>query len=111
MIREIVNFTKDLLDDFPEITEWNVKPNGGLYVFIHLDNEGHWNTDNLVYGEDYFYLGGENADMVECVEKAIRYEKQVQRVGTTMNKVLDKKRQIFSCSPFAVTFKKKIVDK
>lgn len=107
MIREIVNFTKDLLDDFPEITEWNVKPNGGLYVFIHLDNEGHWNTDNLVYGEDYFYLGGENVDMAECVEKAIRYEKQVQRVGTTMNKVLDKKKQIFSCSPFAVTFKKK----
>ena len=62
------------------------KPNGGLYVFIHLDNEGHWNTDNLVYGEDYFYLGDENVDMAECVEKAIRYEKQVQRVGTTMNK-------------------------
>lgn len=107
MIREIVNFTKNLLDDFPDIIQWNVKPNGGLYVFIHLDEEGHCRMDNLIYGKDFFYLNSTNTDAIGCVEKAKCYEEQVQRVGTSMNKVLDKKKQIFSCSPFALTFKKK----
>lgn len=107
MIREIINFTKDLLEDFPDILQWNAKPNGGLYVFVHLDNEGHWDSSNLEYGKDYFYIGVNNSESEDYVNKAMAYEEQVKRVGTTMNKVLDKKKQIFSCSPFAVTFKKK----
>ena len=107
MIREIINFTKDLLEDFPDILQWNTKPNGGLYVFVHLDNEGHWDSSNLEYGKDYFYIGVNNSESEDYVNKAMAYEEQVKRVGTTMNKVLDKKKQIFSCSPFAVTFKKK----
>lgn len=107
MIREIINFTRDLLEDFPDILQWNAKPNGGLYVFVHLDNEGHWDSSNLEYGKDYFYISGNSSEPEEYINKAMLYEEQVKRVGTTMNKVLDKKKQIFSCSPFAVTFKKK----
>lgn len=107
MIREIINFTKDLLENFPDILQWNAKPNGGLYVFVHLDNEGHWDSSNLVYGKDYFYINVNNSNDEEYINKVMAYEEQVKRVGTTMNKVLDKKKQIFSCSPFAITFKKK----
>lgn len=107
MIREIINFTKDLLENFPDILQWNAKPNGGLYVFVHLDNEGHWDSSNLVYGKDYFYINVNNLNDEEYINKVMAYEEQVKRVGTTMNKVLDKKKQIFSCSPFAITFKKK----
>lgn len=106
MIREIINFTKGLLEEYPEVMQWNVTPNGGLYVFVHLDENGKWNCDNLVYGKDFFYIG-ENYNIDKHVELAKKYEEQVRRVGTSMNKVLDKKKQIFSCSPFAVTFKKK----
>lgn len=107
MIREIINFTKDLFGDFPDILQWNVEPNGGLYVFIHLEDDGHWDSSNLEYGKDYFYISGKDTGCENFINKAIAYEEQVKRVGTTMNKVLDKKKQIFSCSPFAVTFKKK----
>ena len=69
MIREIINFTKDLLEVFPDILQWNAKPNGGLYVFVHLDNEGHWDSSNMVYGKDYFYINAKNADSVECLLK------------------------------------------
>lgn len=106
MIREIINFTKGLLEEYPEVMQWNVTPNGGLYVFVHLDEHGKWDCNNLVYGKDYFYIGvNDNIDM--HVELAKKYEEQVRRVGTSMNKVLDKKKQIFSCSPFAISFKKK----
>ena len=107
MIREIINFTKDLLNCFPDILQWNAQPNGGLYVFIHLDDEGCWDNTNLEYGKDYFYINNKSADADAYVNKVLAYEEQVKRVGTSMNKVLDKKKQIFSCSPFAVIFKKK----
>lgn len=106
MIREIINFTKGLLEEYPEVMQWNVTPNGGLYVFVHLDEHGKWGCNNLVYGKDYFYIGV-NDNIDTHVELAKKYEEQVRRVGTSMNKVLDKKKQIFSCSPFAISFKKK----
>lgn len=106
MIREIINFTKGVLEEYPEVMQWNVTPNGGLYVFVHLDEHGKWDSNNLVYGKDYFYIG-KNYNIDNCVELAKKYEGQVKRVGTSMNKVLDVKKKIFSCSPFAVIFKKK----
>lgn len=106
MIREIINFTKGLLEEYPEVMQWNVTPNGGLYVFVHLDEHGKWDCNNLVYGKDFFYIG-KNYNIDNCVELAKKYEGQVKRVGTSMNKVLDVKKKIFSCSPFAVIFKKK----
>ena len=109
MIREIINFTKDLLEVFPDILQWNAKPNGGLYVFVHLDNEGHWDSSNMVYGKDYFYINAKNADSVECLFKILNYEKQIKRVGTSMNKVIDPKGKISSCSPFAVSFRRKFL--
>ena len=33
MIREIINFTRDLLEDIPDIRLWNAKPDKGLHVF------------------------------------------------------------------------------
>ena len=42
MIREVINFTKDLLEDCPKIMQWNQKLKGGLYILIRLDEEGNW---------------------------------------------------------------------
>ncbi|MCC8171278.1 MAG: hypothetical protein LIP00_05715, partial [Parabacteroides sp.] len=106
MIREIVNFTQDLVKDLPDIQFRNTKPSNGLHIFIEIDPEGNWKNKAGRYGIDYVFYDGENegnALLSEC----IKHENCGKRVGTTMNKVLCKKKQIFSCSPFLVSFKKK----
>ena len=47
MIREIINFTKDLIEDIPDIMEWKVKPSKGLHVFIDIDDNGQWIKQDL----------------------------------------------------------------
>ena len=110
MIREIVNFMRDLLEDCPDIMKWNLKPNGGLYIFVDIDSEGKWLNENGVYGKDYVYVNA-NADDSGCsisIDSITDFEEEVKRVGTSMHKTLDGGAyKIFSCSPFAVVFKKK----
>ena len=38
MIREIINFTNDLLADIPEIINWNELPDKGIHIFIDINN-------------------------------------------------------------------------
>ena len=45
MIREIINFTSDLISDIPGIMQWKVLPNKGLHIFVDLDKEGHLKND------------------------------------------------------------------
>lgn len=106
MIREIINFTSDLISDIPGIMQWKVLPNNGLHIFVDLDKEGHLKND-MKYGVDYYYYQEGNDDRI--ISTIIAYENEGKRVGTTMNKVLDKNKQIFSCSPFIVSFKKKSI--
>lgn len=107
MIREIINFTKDIIEDCPDIMQRNLKPNGGLYIFVDMDEAGNWVNENGVYGQDYLYLKTNDSESPIPISEITAFEEEVKRVGTTMNKVLDKSSQIFSCSPYAVVFKKK----
>ena len=107
MIREIINFTKDIIEDCPDIMQRNLKPNGGLYIFVDMDEAGNWVNENGVYGQDYLYLKTNDSESPIPISEITAFEEEVKRVGTTMNKVLDKNSQIFSCSPYAVVFKKK----
>ena len=107
MIREIINFTKDIIEDCPDIMQRNLKPNGGLYIFVDIDEAGNWVNENGVYGQDYLYLNSNDSESPIPISEITALEEEVKRVGTSMNKVLDKSSQIFSCSPYAVVFKKK----
>ena len=107
MIREIINFTKDIIEDCPDIMQRNLKPNGGLYIFVNMDEAGNWVNRNGVYGQDYLYLNANDSESSIPILEITALEEEVKRVGTSMNKVLDKSSQIFSCSPYAVVFKKK----
>ena len=107
MIREIINFTKDIIEDCPDIMQRNLKPNGGLYIFVDIDEAGNWVNENGVYGQDYLYLKTNDSESSIPISEITALEEEVKRVGTSMNKVLDKSSQIFSCSPYAVVFKKK----
>lgn len=107
MIREIINFTKDIIGDCPDIMQRNLKPNGGLYIFVDIDEAGNRVNENGVYGQDYLYLKTNDSESSIPISEITALEEEVKRVGTSMNKVLDKSSQIFSCSPYAVVFKKK----
>ena len=107
MIREIINFTKDIIEDCPDIMQRNLKPNGSLYIFVDIDEAGNWVNENGVYGQDYLYLKTNDSESSIPISEITALEEEVKRVGTSMNKVLDKSSQIFSCSPYAVVFKKK----
>ncbi|WP_418892655.1 hypothetical protein [Limibacterium fermenti] len=106
MIRELVNFMNEISQSNPQIFSINREPSEGLHLFIELDEEGKWKNKPPRYKVDYDYYDGKN-DTDELLSEIIKYEDCGRRVGTTMNKVFDKKKQIFSCSPFIVTFKKK----
>lgn len=106
MIREIINFTSNLIEDIPDIMQWKVQPNKGLHVFVELDTNGKWMNNPGQRAVDYTYHDDKN-DPEAILLEFIKYENFGKRVGTTMNKVLDKKKQLFSCSPFIVNFKKK----
>jgi CRISPR-associated protein Csh1 len=105
MIQEIVNYTKHLKESSPWIFEHKLEPSAGVHIFIELDDEGkhiNWPPEQ---GKDWdYYDGKETSSFLNSIPKLERYG---QRIGSTMNKVLDKKKQIFSCSPFIVSFKKK----
>jgi len=106
MIREIINFTENIIADIPDIMQWKVQLNKGLYVIVEIDKDGKWSNDTLSVDTNCFLVNDNTIDAAIQL-KLVQYGQQGLRVGTTMNKVLDKKKQIFSCSPFILSFKKK----
>lgn len=103
MIREIINFTENLITDIPEIIQLKLQPDKGLYVFIDIDNDGNWTNSQLIKRVDYDYYDGKNQDF-PLWSDCIRYQEATTYI--TMNKVkaFDGKQKIHSCSPFAVAF-------
>jgi CRISPR-associated protein Csh1 len=105
MIREIINFTNDLMLDFPDVMQWNATPSDGLHIFADVNEEGNWQKDTT---EVYHIKKGVGNIDKETFFKILKYEQMGERVGTSMNKVFDlPAKKIFSCSPFIVSFKKK----
>lgn len=108
MIREIVNYVKYLKEKTPQIFEQGLKPTKGIHIFVELDNDGQFLNFPGSKGVNWDYYDGK--EMSPFLQKIIKYEQQAQRVGTKMNKVFDKKKQIVSCSPYMVSFKKEKLD-
>ncbi len=105
MIQEIINFTNELSISNPEVFLLNKRPSEGLHIFVELDKDGKWCNNPPKFNVDYDFYDGK-CELSPLLCKCMEYEDYSKRVGTTMNKVLDKKKQIFSCSPFVVNFKK-----
>ncbi len=105
MIREIINFTDEISQSNPNIFLLGKRPLEGLHIFVELNEEGKWKNNSPLYKKDYDYYSGKD-EPSSLLQEFMRYEDLSKRVGTTMNKSLDKKKQIFSCSPFVISFKK-----
>lgn len=103
MIREIINFTNDLIEDYPEVVQLKLTPQEGLYVFIDINENGVWTNEPLTKGIDYDYYDGKNQD-IKLWNDCIRYQEASNYI--TMNKVkaFDSKQKIHSCSPFAIAY-------
>jgi CRISPR-associated protein Csh1 len=103
MIKELINFTENLIEDIPEIMQWKVQPSKGLHVFIDINEQGKWINQSLELGKDYDYYDGKNQD-IKLWNDCIQYQGVSDYI--TMNKVqkFDSKQKIHSCSPFAVAF-------
>lgn len=121
MIREIINFTENLIADIPEITQWKLQPSIGLHVFVDIDENGQWINQNLEQGKDYEYYDGKK-EVTALLENSIKYEGLSKLIVNDMNKCLDNQKykietdgktieypikQIQSCSPFVIGFKRK----
>jgi len=106
MIQEIINFSNDLIKDIPDIMAWNIHPNEGIHISVELTTEGEWNNNDPQLGTDYAFYDGKTEPTGLLCEFS-KLEIFGHRIGTTMNKVFDKKKQIFSCSPYILSFKKK----
>ncbi|NER05773.1 MAG: hypothetical protein F6K17_25865 [Okeania sp. SIO3C4] len=110
MIQELINYTKHLREDVPKIFERNVEPSKGLHIFLELDETGKLKNWPPERGKDWDFFDGKE-EVSPFLENALKYELCGQRIGNNMNKVLDKKKQIFSCSPFMVSFRKQSFEK
>ena len=121
MLQEIIHFTEDIIADLPDILQWNLKPSKGLHVFIDIDENGQWVNQNLQEGKDYEYYDGKS-DVSDLLKLAVQYEALSKLVANDMNKCLDNQKyvendngnnieypikQIQSCSPFVIGFKRK----
>lgn len=118
MIRELINFTNDLIEDIPDIMEWKVQPSKGLHVFIDIDENGQWVNQNLQKGKDYDYYDGKGNDLSPLLKETIPYYVNSLLVNNDMNKCLDNDKcvvdglvfpikQIQTCSPYVIGFKRK----
>jgi CRISPR-associated protein Csh1 len=117
MIREIINFTNDLIEDIPDIMEWKVQPSKGLHVFIDIDDKGQWVNQNLQKGKDYDYYDGKS-ELTSFLQRTKPYFINSLLANKDMNKCLDNDKcvidnfifpikQIQSCSPYVIGFKRK----
>jgi len=104
MIREIINYTKYLKEKSPKIFEEGLEPSKGLHIFVEFDEEGNAINFPGEKGKHWDYYDGK--EMRPFLKQIIPYEQMIQRIGTNMNKVFDKKKQIVSCSPYCISFKK-----
>lgn len=103
MIREIINFTNNLITDIPDIMQWKIEPSKGLHIFIDIDENNIWENSNLLKGSDYDYYDGKNKE-ITLWKDCIKFQSISDYI--TMNKVqkFDAKQKIHSCSPFSVAF-------
>ncbi|APF20554.1 hypothetical protein Calab_1310 [Caldithrix abyssi DSM 13497] len=95
MLREIVNFTKSLS---PEIFFRNLKPSEGLHLVV-------WLSDNGDLEKCEYEVFKKKQEITTFLKTCLRRE--INSKCVSMNKALDSKKKIHSCSPFSLAFKLK----
>lgn len=98
MLREIINFTRSLS---PESFKRGLQPAQGLHVQITLNEKGELQK----YEKAFFKDGDEPTLFLQsCLSR------QINTKMVSINKALDSKKKIHSCSPFCIAFKSKTLN-
>ena len=116
MIKEIVNFIRDLEQNDPEIHLKNVELREGLYLFIRFDEFGKIHiVDQLPYfdkkdGEIKVTKEQIQSNNLNLFERCLALQQVLIPVAPT--KIFNPNAKIFgvTCSPFALGFNKKNID-
>lgn len=103
MIKELINFTENLIEIFPNVLSLNQEPNKGLHAFIEIDDSYNWVNKNLEDGKDYAFYKGKDIDF-PLWNDCIKYQGVSDYIIMNKVKKFDPKQKIHSCSPFAVAF-------
>jgi len=104
MIREIINFVKDLEQDYPKVFDLNKKPSPGLHLWVELDEEGNWKNNPPEEGKDYVVYDGKRRELTKKEKEAVLYEEVQDYLTMNKQQKFDMKQKIHSSSPFAISF-------
>jgi CRISPR-associated protein Csh1 len=102
MIQEIINYTKYLKEESPQIFEEGLEPSKGLHIFVELDEEGNAINFPGEKGVDWDYYDGKEKSTF--IKNITPYDLVSTYITMNKQKKFDKKQKIHSASPFAVAF-------
>ncbi|TDB67894.1 hypothetical protein [Arundinibacter roseus] len=94
MIKEIVNFTQNLGEDFKNLA---YRPSKGLHILTNIAQEG----DSRI--EKYVYYDGV-AELDEDLSQILSFERYSSYISMNQQQKFDKKQKIHSASPFSIAF-------
>lgn len=94
MIKEIINFTKNLDEEFKNMA---YKPSKGLHVIVKFNENNFLEIDKYVY-----YNGTDEID--EILSEVLTFERYSSYISMNQQQKFDKKQKIHSASPFSLAF-------
>jgi CRISPR-associated protein Csh1 len=94
MIKEIVNFTKNLDEEFKNMA---YKPSKGLHVMVKC------NENNSIEIDKYVYFNGTD-EIDEILSEVLTFERYSSYISMNQQQKFDKKQKIHSASPFSLAF-------
>ena len=101
MIKELVNFTKNLVEDFKNLA---YKPSKGLHIIVNIEKNGELKIEKYQY-----YNGIDELD--EFLRRVLFYERYSSYILMNKQQKFDPKQKIHSASPFSFAFNFSLGDK
>lgn len=99
MITELINFTKDLSEDFKSL---GLTPKEGLHIILTVDASGA--IDTSTNSVKYAYYSKKMKELNDVLDICKKLQEHSWCINT--NKCFDPKKGIHTCSPMAIAFKK-----
>lgn len=100
MLRELINYTESLSEEFKNL---GLMPKSGLHILVSLKDNGELNMQSDSISFDYYHKKREELSLL--LEQCMRLQENAWCVNT--NKCFDLPiKAIHTCSPYCIAFKK-----
>lgn len=94
MIKELINFTKNLDEGFKNLA---YRPSKGLHVLVKI------NENNVIEVDEYVYYNGID-EINEVLSEILTFERYSSYISMNQQQKFDNKQKIHSASPFSLAF-------